>query len=458
MEYRLALDRLEASLAFLFGSIVGLSPYQDKYLWEMERILSDLQNDPVTQVLRTGLIESVLEDDPDLVGITMPYQENIMEGFRCAAMLRQHAPGLPIVIGGPQVTKYREQMFRDNTLFDFISHAVVYEGGKALVELVEALSGRRGMGQVRNLYWNDRGRVRFNGISEPEDMNDLPTPSYRGADLSLYLKPEPIYGLMTSRGCCWKRCVFCSEAFHSRFAMRKPDRVFEDVKRLVEDHGAKHIFFWDSLMPPKTMRELSEKIVAEGIEIYWFADCKFYEHFSRPDHTRLLSRAGLRCLQFGLESANQRVLDLMRKGTRIDRVPAILENLKRHDIMSQISWFAGFPTETREEFLDTVRFFEENRERVDLNVFVGSFYFEFGTYLSRHPELFDSEIVDIGGDYHLKARSGMKADEIERFKARFLETSDMDLLCQGGYFLHHVNRGTSPRELSRSKGRSFLDY
>jgi len=456
-EYRLALDRLETSLEFIFSPIVGLSPYSPRYLWNMEQILSNLQNDPVIQVLRSGLITSILDQAPDLIGITMPYQENIMEGFRLASLLKIEDPQVPIVIGGPQVTKYREQIFQDNTLFDFINYGVVYEGGRALVELVEALNGKRSFDSVRNLYWEDRGRIRFNGISEPEDMNKLPTPCYDSADLGLYLKPEPVFGLMTSRGCCWKKCVFCSEAFHSRFSMRKSKLVFEDIKTLVEKYDAKHFYFWDSLMPPRTMREVSEMIVAEGLDIRWFADSKFYDNFARPEYLSLLQKAGLKCIQFGLESANQRMLDLMRKGTKISKVPEILRSLHDHNIMSQISWFTGFPTETSEEFKETVRFFEENRKYIDLNVFVGSFYFEFGTYLSRHPEEFDSQIVDISGDFQLNCASGMDKAEVAKHKKRYLETSDMDLLCHGGYFLYHSEKGISPHEISRSKGRSFLD-
>lgn len=456
-KYRLALDRLEAVLTFLFGSIVGLSPYMPGYLQQMDQILSETQNDPVTQALKSGLVASLLEDEPDLIGITMPYQENIMEGFRLASLIRNEDPLVPIVVGGPQITKYKDQLFADTTLFSYINYAVVYEGATALVELVEALQRKGALSEVRNLYREERGRVVFNGTGPPEEMNSLPTPCYDGVNLDLYLKPEPVFGLMTSRGCCWKRCVFCSEAFHSRFAMRSSDKVFEDLKALVERNGARHVYFWDSLMPPRTMREVAERIAAEGLEVNWFADTKFYDHYGRPDYVKLLHDSGLRCLQFGLESANQRVLNLMRKGTKIENVPRILRILHEQGIISQVSWFAGFPTETSEEFQDTVRFFEEHRETIHLNVFVGSFYFEFGTYLSRHPEEFDSEIVDVGGDYHLRCNSGMSEEEIEGHKRRYLRTSDMDLLCHGGYFLYHAARDLSPHTISRSQGISFLE-
>ncbi|MBI4881031.1 MAG: B12-binding domain-containing radical SAM protein [Planctomycetes bacterium] len=406
----------------------------------------------MTRALDAGIIDSVLSTEPDLVGITMPFQEQIIEGLRIAARIRRARPDTRIAIGGPQVTKYEKQLFADPTLFDFIDFAVVGEGGAAVVELAEALQGRRAFGDVRSLYWRRNGGVAFSGRGAAASMDLLPGPSYDGANFDSHFKPEPLFGLMTSRGCAYNRCAFCSEAFHSNFDMRSPKRVFADVKRLVERNGARHVFFWDSLLPPRTMWELADMIAAEGLDVSWFANTKFYDLFARPDQVKRLYDGGLRALHFGMESANQRVLDLMRKGTRIDRVPAMLRALHDGGILAQVSWFAGFPTETLEEHQDTVRFLERHRETIDLDVFVGSFYFEFGTYVAAHPEEFDAEIVDIGGDFALRCRSGMSPEEVERIKAHYMQATDMDLLCHGGYFLYHVNRGLRPRLISRNHG------
>ncbi len=451
-EYRLALDRLVAAMNFLLGSIVNLSPFLDDYLPQLARVLSSGQDDPVTRALDAGIVDSVLAFGPDLIGITMPFQEQIVEGLRIAARIRRARPGVKIAIGGPQVTKYEQQLFAGATLFDFIDFAVVGEGNAAIVELAEALQGQRALQDVRSLYWHRNGDVAYNGRGAATSMDALPPPSYDGANFDSHFKPEPLFGLMTSRGCAYNRCTFCSEAFHSNFAMRSPRRVFEDVKRLVERNGARHIFFWDSLLPPRTMWELADLIAAEGLEVFWFANTKFYDLFARPDQVKRLYDGGLRAVHFGMESANQRVLDLMRKGTRIDKVPAMLRTLHDGGILAQVSWFAGFPTETIEEHRDTVRFLEQHRNVIDLDVFVGSFYFEFGTYVAAHPEEFDSEIVDIGGDYALRCRSGMSPEEVERVKAHYMQATDMDLLCHGGYFLYHVNRGLRPRLISRHQG------
>jgi len=39
---------------------------------------------------------------------------------------------------------------------------------------------------------------------------------------------------------------------------------------------------------------------------------------------------------------------------------------------------------------------------------------------------------------------------------RYLGTSDMDLLCQGGYLLYHVNRGLNPKLISKARGKNIF--
>ncbi len=452
-EYRLAMDRLVAALGFLFGSIGGPSPYAPDYLPQMQQILRLEHDDPVIRALKMGLLDSVIVEEPDLIGITIPFQEQLFEGLRIAAMLKRMEPNLKIAIGGPQVTKYQHEMFADATLFEFIDYACVNEGNSAIVEMVEAIEGKRANKEVRNTYWAENGEIRFNGVSPNENMSALPSPSYIGAKLDAHLKPEPLFGLMTTRGCAYKICTFCSEAFHSNFAMRSTDRVFEDVKRLVTESGAKHIFFWDSLMPPRSMWELADKIAEAKLDVTWFCNTKFYDLFADPVQAKRLYDGGLRSIHFGMESANQRILDLMKKGTKIVKVPAILKTLRQAGIMTQCSWFGGFPTETREEFDETVQFLQDNKQHLSLDVFVGSYYFEFGTYVSQHPEEFDGEIVDIGGDYAFECKSGMRQDEIQMLREHYLQNSDMDLLCHGGYYLYHVNKQVSPHVISRQKLR-----
>ena len=76
---------------------------------------------------------------------------------------------------------------------------------------------------------------------------------------------------------------------------------------------------------------------------------------------RKLSKSGLKTVLFGFESANQRMLDLMNKGNTPSNMLRVLKNMHNAGIQSILSCLVGFPTETWEEAMDSIRFLKENR-------------------------------------------------------------------------------------------------
>jgi radical SAM superfamily enzyme YgiQ (UPF0313 family) len=67
---------------------------------------------------------------------------------------------------------------------------------------------------------------------------------------------------------------------------------------------------------------------------------------------------------WGLESASQRLLDLMCKGTVAQNIPAILNSAAEAGIWNLLFIIFGFPTETRDEWRSTLDFLGSIRESV----------------------------------------------------------------------------------------------
>jgi radical SAM superfamily enzyme YgiQ (UPF0313 family) len=67
---------------------------------------------------------------------------------------------------------------------------------------------------------------------------------------------------------------------------------------------------------------------------------------------------------WGLESASQRVLDLMRKGTSAQKIPAILNSAREAGVWNLVFSIFGFPTETRAEWQGTLDLLESCKESV----------------------------------------------------------------------------------------------
>jgi len=101
-----------------------------------------------------------------------------------------------------------------------------------------------------------------------------------------------------------------------------------------------------------------------------------------------LSDSGLKMIIWGVESGNDRVLKLMRKGTNKIEISQILKDSHIAGIKNVIYTMFGFPTETKEEFIETIKFLQENNEYIDL-VSTSIFGLQKGTVIYDRPDLFE---------------------------------------------------------------------
>jgi hypothetical protein len=67
----------------------------------------------------------------------------------------------------------------------------------------------------------------------------------------------------------------------------------------------------------------------------------------------LMDRANVRNLFIGQESGDQRILNAMRKGTRVDQVRPAVEAMRRHGIVATFGFITGFPGEDAASALAT---------------------------------------------------------------------------------------------------------
>jgi anaerobic magnesium-protoporphyrin IX monomethyl ester cyclase len=88
---------------------------------------------------------------------------------------------------------------------------------------------------------------------------------------------------------------------------------------------------------------------------------RFEKNLSR-DLLTSMRDAGCLKIVFGLESFNQRVMDLMKKGIKQEWVRRIADDCVELGIAVHCYIIVGFPTETEAEALDTMNFIVENKK------------------------------------------------------------------------------------------------
>lgn len=342
------------------------SPYSTKQLMEA---VQDKEENIFLDFFERYTLPEIMSQKPDLVGISIAVYHQIIPGLTLASLIKK--AGFYVTIGGTYYTKLIEEIQNSEELFSCVDSFIVYEGEHALLALAQQLEANKDLNSVPNLIYRRGEETRVNEPFFVEDVNSLPTPDFDGLPFELYLSPEKVLPLSLSKGCYWRKCAFCEiyysnviKGYPAHYRPRKTDLVIRDIRQLSGKYDTSFFLFTDETLSPKAMRSLSQSLIASNLKIQWLCYARFEEALT-PQLSQLIAEAGCRKLLLGLESGCQRVLDLMEKGVGKKAVEVVLRNLYEAGVSVYLFCIIGFPTETKEEALETLDLLLRNREVID---------------------------------------------------------------------------------------------
>jgi radical SAM superfamily enzyme YgiQ (UPF0313 family) len=301
------------------------------------------------------------------------YVSNLLPTLLLARAVRARAPGLPIALGGPGVAAPAIQEFI--LRLGVVNACVTGEGERVVGPLTLALLRGSTLDAIPGVSWFDGEQRRDSPaapltpladvLEAPPDFAGFPIPGY---DVGAY-RSNPAANLRwfgvalpvaTTRGCVM-RCTFCSESVYwKRFRSREPDAVIDEIASLIARWGVRQFVFGDSLLngTPKWLVRFAERCIERDL------GATFLFAYLRPtrlprETLTLLYRAGFRVLGFGMETASQRLLDRLDKGTRVDEARQIYEDSLDVGLHVNISILTGIPGEVLDDVFDSVRFVQQ---------------------------------------------------------------------------------------------------
>lgn len=366
----------------------------------------------LVQLLTSYYIDDLI-DGADLIGISLTGINQIIPSFVLAGMIKKKNPAIKIVLGGSVPTRWFADRNNLPNIFEFVDYVIVNEGEVPIVALVDYLEGRSSIQDVPQLFYlNDNKEITYNNlpISNPE-ICALPTPVFNKADIGRYLSPVPSLPLLGCRGCYWCKCTFCDHSFvyNNDYRPANVDKVLFDINNYIDEYNVRYINFHDEAMTPSGLLGLSNRLIEDGADIKWSTDARLDRGLTY-DILKTAHKAGLSILFFGLESINNRVIKLMNKGTHVDVSKRILTDAKMVGIGAHCFFICGFPTETIEEYQETVDFVIRNK---DIIACQGCSEFSLGKHspIAKEPEKYKIRILD--KDYPDSASLNYKFERID---------------------------------------------
>jgi len=316
-----------------------------------------------------GMVESSPEKEIalntrryDLVGITATTFQ-VLLAYRLLQEIRSQNPEIPVVIGGPHVSCFPLEPL-EKGLADF---SVVGEGEEILPEIINAIETRKDFSALTGVAYRSEGRIYpAQGSGMVKDLDRLAFPARHLLPMKKYrtsavrTRRYPALSMITSRGCSMQ-CSFCFNQLPYRKNLRFTcaERIMEEIIELVTRYGAKEIHFWDDnfLANRPRAQRLAEIIKASRIDLSF--DCEATINSFDPQTLEKLKAAGCYGVSYGIESGNQRILDLMGKKISLEQIRKVVRETQKLGLDVRGYFLFGYPTETKAEILDTINFSRE---------------------------------------------------------------------------------------------------
>lgn len=294
-------------------------------------------------------LDKVVNDyRPDLIGISlrnvdsvnMLSEELYVEVVgQIIARMRAYTD-VKIILGGSGFSMMPEAILRVTGA----NYGVVGEGEQAIVEFVN--------NAARGIYPEDGTIMR--PVQDLVGKAMLPA-DYDQPLMDFYLNKGHIAGVQTKRGCV-HHCIYCSYPYLEGKVVRPrdPADVVQDILNLKEKHGAKYVFFTDSVFNDDSGHYLDvvREMKRQKVALPWTA-------FIKPeglddDKVALMKETGMRAAEMGADATTDTTLHRMAKPFTFQDIRETHDLMGRHGIATAYYYMFGCPGETKKTVLEGI--------------------------------------------------------------------------------------------------------
>jgi radical SAM superfamily enzyme YgiQ (UPF0313 family) len=310
--------------------------------------------------------DNLLDFQPDVIGVTVNSffwwsVRNLLE------RIRKLLPSVRIVGGGPHMWLAPEETLK-NSEFDVI---VQGEGEKTFVELLEKIQSGDGFENIAGILYKENGKIKMNVPRKIELNPDMfPFPDRTDFNVNQYRNPGNKSAdttiVFTTRGCP-HHCTFCNNrdrVYRRRLASRVVDEILECMEM-----GYKSIDFGDSNFNNSSqhVKAVCEELIRREVKIPWTCNARLDK--IDYDLLALMAKAGCERICFGLESADQAILDKIKKNINISKAHDVFAWARSLNITIVGLFMIGFPGETVAQIKKTMDLaFQINADYIICNI------------------------------------------------------------------------------------------
>lgn len=303
------------------------------------------------------IFKKIKELQPDYIGLSA-ITATINENLKIARVAKKINKNIKIILGGVHPSFMYEEILENSNFIDFI---VIGEGEETLYKLLKYIN-KKELNSIKGIAFKEKNLIKktkprefLKNLEEYKPLFEI----LNWEDYKYFVLDNSKLGAISSSRGCSHNCSFCSQQrfWEKIWRGREPKYVVEEIKKLYKEYGVKVILFTDEY-PTKDQerwKELLERIVSlQFNDLYFLMETRVDDIIRDEKIMGLYKKAGIIHIYVGVESGNQKTLDLIKKDTNVQMGKEALEILRKYGFISETSFVIGFLDDTKSSIKKTL--------------------------------------------------------------------------------------------------------
>jgi anaerobic magnesium-protoporphyrin IX monomethyl ester cyclase len=246
-------------------------------------------------------------------------------------------------------------------------YIILGEGELTLLELVNALEEEKNTDDIAGIVSIQNGILTANPKrSVLQNLDELPIPAWDLVDMNEYKLiwresgQQFTLNIATTRGCPYK-CNWCAKPIYgNRYNSHSPEYIAKHIEFLSASYGVNRFWMCDDIfgLKPNWVRNFNDELRKRRLKIRYYIQSRV-DLLLKEDTIDMLAESGLEEVWVGAESASQKILDAMDKGTTVEQIYEATRLLKQKNIRVAFFLQFGYLGENSDDILKTIGMVKE---------------------------------------------------------------------------------------------------
>ena len=241
------------------------------------------------------------------------------------------------------------------------------EGELTLLALIDALEKKTSPENVTGIAFQKNNSITVNPKRPVlQNLDELPFPAWDLVDMNAYKViwaksgQQFTLNIATTRGCPFK-CNWCAKPIYgNRYNSHSPEYIVNHLAFLRVSFGVKRFWMCDDIfgLKPNWVQEFNQQLQVRNLNIRYYIQSRV-DLLLKEDTIDALAASGLEEVWVGAESASQKILDAMDKGTKVEQIYEATRLLKKKNIRVAFFLQFGYLTENQNDIWSTIGMVKE---------------------------------------------------------------------------------------------------